>query len=46
MINKENFVICQEFCITDGLSKETIEAIKNDIKRTYDLKISLSPKIN
>lgn len=44
-INKENNVICEEFLIADGLSPETIEAIKNDIKRSYELKLSLIPKL-
>lgn len=44
-INKENFVVCEEFLILDGLSDETISAIKADIKRTYDLKTALIPKI-
>lgn len=44
-INKDNPIICEEFCILDGLSDETIEAIKKDIKRSYDLKMSYIPKI-
>lgn len=44
-INKTNNVICEEFCILDGLSDETIQAIKNDIKRSYDLKMSYIQKI-
>lgn len=44
-INKENFVICDDFMIIDGLSDETIQAIKKDIKRSYDLKMALIPKI-
>ena len=44
-INKENFVICEEFMIADGLSDETIESIKKDIKRAYDLKMSYIQKI-
>jgi hypothetical protein len=44
-INKQNFVVCEEFMIIDGLSEETIEAIKKDIKRAYDLKMSLIPKL-
>lgn len=44
-INKENFVICDEFFITDGLSKDTIDSIKRDIKDTYNLKMSLIPNI-
>jgi len=44
-INKDNPIICNEFLIIDGLSEDTIKAIKADIKRTYDLKVSLSFKI-
>lgn len=44
-INKENFIVCDDFLIIDGLSDETIQAIKKDIKRSYDLKMSLIPKI-
>lgn len=44
-INKNNPIICEEFCIIDGLSEETIKAIKKDIKRSYDLKMSFIPKI-
>lgn len=44
-INKTNNVVCEEFCILDGLSDETITAIKNDIKRSYDLKMSYIQKI-
>lgn len=44
-INKKNHVICEEFMINDGLSFETIEAIKRDIKRAYDLKMSYIAKI-
>lgn len=39
-INKQNNVICEEFIINDGLSPETIEAIKKDIERSYDLIIN------
>lgn len=44
-INKKNHVICDEFMISDGLSPETIEAIKKDIKRSYDLKMAYIVKI-
>lgn len=30
--------------IKDGLSKETADALRKDIKRSYDLAISLKPK--
>jgi hypothetical protein len=30
--------------IKDGLSKETVDALRKDIKRSYDLAISLKPK--
>ncbi|MDA3806548.1 MAG: hypothetical protein PF440_01430 [Thiomicrorhabdus sp.] len=33
-INTTNNVICEEFCIFDGLSSETIEAIKRDILKS------------
>lgn len=44
-INQKNFIVCEEFSIADGLSPETVEAIKRDIKRTYDLKMSFIKKI-
>jgi len=44
-INKKNFTICDEFMIGDGLSDETIEAIKKDIKRAYDLKLPYIAKL-
>ena len=44
-INEKNFVVCEEFLISDGLSNETIQAIKNDIKRAYDLKMSYIQKL-
>ena len=37
-INKDNYVICEEFIILDGLSPDTSEAIRRDIERTYNLK--------
>jgi hypothetical protein len=30
------------FMVSDGLSQETIDALKKDIKRTYDLRLSCS----
>lgn len=44
-INKTNSIICEEFCILDGLSDETIQTIKNDIKRSYDLKMAYIQKL-
>ena len=44
-INKTNNTICEEFLIIDGLSDETIEAIKRDIKRTYDYKMYMIQKL-
>jgi len=41
-INKEGFNIVEEFMIVDGLSQETINAIKNDIKRSYDLRLQFA----
>jgi hypothetical protein len=35
-INKDNNVIVEEVIITDGLSPETIAAIKADLKRSYE----------
>lgn len=35
--------IYQPFAIRDGLSAETITAIKNDLKRSYDLAVSFKP---
>ena len=32
------------FMISDGLSKETIEALRADIRRTYNLKTDFKPK--
>lgn len=39
-INKTNNVICNEFMISDGLSPDTIKAIKEDIKRSFALVLS------
>ena len=36
-INKDKNVVVEEVCISDGLSAETIAAIKADLKRSYDL---------
>jgi len=41
-INLDNNIIIKEFSISDGLSEETIGAIKKDIKRTYELRVSLN----
>lgn len=41
-INANDEVIVEEVLISDGLSKETIEAIKADIKRSYDMRLSLN----
>lgn len=40
--NAVNNTIVEEVLIVDGLSKETIDAIKRDIKRTYDLRLSFN----
>lgn len=37
-INQDKNTIVEEVCIADGLSLATITAIKQDIKRSYDLK--------
>lgn len=37
-INVNNNIIVEEVAITDGLSSDTIAAIKADIKRSYDIK--------
>jgi len=36
-INKDKNIVVEEVAISDGLSPETIAAIKADIKRSYDL---------
>lgn len=41
-INADNNTIIEEVAINDGLSPETIAAIKADIKRCYDL-LSMHP---
>lgn len=32
------------FMVKDGLSQETIEALKADLRRTYELMVSFNPK--
>ena len=39
-INREKEIIIEEVAITDGLSAESIDALKNDLKRSYDLIMS------
>lgn len=41
-INKTKSTIIEPTMIMDGLSAETIEAIKKDIKRSYDLRMSFN----
>jgi len=41
-INVSKNVIVEEVCINDGLSQATIDAIKADIKRSYDIANSYS----
>lgn len=36
--------IISPVCIRDGLSDETIDAIRNDIKRSWNLTVQLKPK--
>lgn len=43
-INKTNSTIVEEVMIADGLSPETIAAIKADIKRSY--KLTMNHPIN
>jgi len=35
-INRDNTVIIEEVCIDDGLSADTIAALKRDLIRSYD----------
>ncbi|AXF53039.1 MAG: hypothetical protein [Caudoviricetes sp.] len=37
--------IVKAVCIRDGLSKETIEAIKADLVRSYELATAFKPKV-
>jgi len=41
-INKDNTTVIEEFVINDGFSKELIEALKKDIKKSYDLKMTFN----
>jgi len=40
--NLSGAVIVEPFMISDGLSAETIAAIRADIKRTYNLRLALN----